>query len=256
MTRRILPEPSTFAAVRHYRDTELVWIGAANASAPAPIRSVPSLGLEQALELAILGIIMARPLSLDRIAELLRRILSPPLQPTLDVVETRLQDLACRGLVITAHKPGRTLVRRSAAGMRYARTLLRLPSPPRGVPHHDLAVMLKVCMLDVLADDDRPAVVADLRHDLQAALAAAEEAARHCRATSAYAQLWLDRQVSRLRDDLRWLDGIAAGSTGQYPLSQKSDSPSPYPSCKRERGLDRAVRTIESPLPRRGRGIG
>jgi hypothetical protein len=215
MSRRIVPETSTFAAVRHYRDADLVWIGAANAPAPAPPRSAPFLGLEQALELAVLGITMGRPLSLDHVAELLRRILLPPLQPTLDVVEARLQDLARRGLVvITAHKPGRTLVRRSAAGLRHARTLLRLPIPPQGAAHHDVAIMLKVCMLDVLADDNRRAVIAELRRDLEAALAAAEEAARHCRSTSSYAHLWLDRQVSRLHDDLRWLDGVAAGSAG------------------------------------------
>jgi hypothetical protein len=215
MTRRTLPEKATFAAVQHARDADLIWIGAVNAPASSPSRTPSSLNLEQALELAVLGITMARPLSLDRIAELLRRILFPTLQPTLDVVETRLQDLARRGLVvITAHKPGGTLVRRSAAGVRYARTLLRLPGPPESVPHHDLAVMLKVCMLDVLTDGDRPAVVAELRRDLQAALAAAEEAARHCRSTSTYAHLWLERQVSRLRDDLRWLEGVAAGRTG------------------------------------------
>jgi Putative AphA-like transcriptional regulator len=214
MSRRIVSEASGLSAVRHYRDADLVWIGAANASVPPPPRSEPSLGLEQALELAVLGIAMARPLSLDRVAELLRRILSPPLQPTLEVVETRVQDLARRGLVIiTAHKPGRTMVRCSASGIRYARTLLRLPSPPQGAPHHDVAVMLKVCMLDVLADGDRAAVVAELRRDLQASLVVAEEAARHCRSTSSYARLWLDRQVSRLRDDLRWLEGVAAGST-------------------------------------------
>jgi hypothetical protein len=69
-------------------------------------------------------------------------------------------------------------------------------------------------MLDVLTDEERQAVIADLRRGLQAALAAAEEAARHCRSTSGYAHLWLERQASRLRDDLRWLDGIAAGSEG------------------------------------------
>jgi hypothetical protein len=213
MTRRTVPQKATVAAVQHDRDADLVWIGAANAAARAPSPNPPALNLEQALELAVLGITVARPLSLDRIAELLRRILSPPLQPTLEVVEARLQDLARRGLVIiTAHKPGHTLVRRSAAGVRHVRMMLRLPGPPPGAPHHDLAVMLKVCMLDVLTDNDRPAVVADLRRDLQAALAAAEGAARHCRSSSAYAHLWLDRQVARLHDDLRWLDGVAAGS--------------------------------------------
>jgi hypothetical protein len=208
MPRRALPENSPLAVLRNYRDADLVWIGAANAPAP-------TLSLEQALELAVLAVTMARPLSLDRIAELLRRILSPPLQPTLEVVEIRLQELARRGLVvIAAHKPGRTLVRRSAAGMRYARTLLRMPGPPPGAAHYDLAFMLKVCMLDVLTDDDRPAVVAELRCDLQTALAGAEEAARHCRATSAYAHHWLERQVSRRRDDLRWLEGVAAGPSG------------------------------------------
>jgi Putative AphA-like transcriptional regulator len=213
MTRRIAPEKSPCASLRHYGDADLVWIGAANSSAPT--RTAPFLGLEQTLELAVLGVTMTRPLSLDRIAELLRRILSPALQPTLDVVETRLEDLARRGLVvITAHKPGRTLIRRSAAGVRHARTLLRLPGPPQGTAHHDLAVMLKICMLDVLADADRPAVVAELRRDLQAALAAAEEAARHCGSTSAYAHLWLERQASRLRDDLCWLEGVAAAPAG------------------------------------------
>ncbi len=213
MTRRIAPETSAAARLRHYGDADLVWIGAANA--PAPGRAASSLGLEQALELAVLGITMARPLPLDRIAELLRRILSPALQPTLEVVENRLQELARRGLVIiTAHKPGCTLVRRSAAGMRYARTLLQLPGPPPGAAHRDLAVMLKVCMLDVLADGNRPAVVAELRRELQAALTAAEAAARHCRSTSAYAHLWLERQVSRLRDDLRWMEGVAASPSG------------------------------------------
>jgi hypothetical protein len=212
MTRRIAPETSASLHLRHYGDAELVWIGAANAS--ASVRAATSLGLEQALELAVLGITMARPLTLDRIAELLRRILSPALQPTIEVVENRLQDLARRGLVIiTAPEPGRTLIRRSAAGVRYARTLLQLPGPPPGAAHRDLAVMLKVCMLDVLADGDRPAVVAELRRDLQAALAAAEEAARHCRSTSPYAHLWLERQVSRLRDDLRWMEGVAAAPT-------------------------------------------
>lgn len=214
MPRRAPPENSSFAVLRHHRDADLVWIGAANAPA-APSRITPPLNLEQALELAVLGITMARPLSLDRIAELLRRILSPPLQPTLEVVEIRLQDLARRGLVIiTAHKPGRTLVRRSAAGVRYARTLLRMPGPPPGAAHYDLAFMLKVCMLDVLTAADRPAVVAELRRNLRTALTAAEEAARHCRATSAYAHHWLERQVSRLRDDLRWLEGVAAGPSG------------------------------------------
>lgn len=213
MSRRIVPETATSASLRHDGDADLVRIVAANA--PGPTRAAPSLGLEQTLELAMLGVTMARPLSLDRVAELLRRILSPALQPTLEVVETRLQDLARRGLVVIAvYKQGRTLVRRSAAGVRYARTLLRMPAPPQGAAHRDLAVMLKVCMLDVLADGDRPAAVAELRRDLQATLAAAEEAARHCRSTSAYAHLWLERQVSRLRDDLRWLDGVAAAPSG------------------------------------------
>jgi len=215
MPRRIASEGPSRAALRHYRDVDVTWIGAANRAAPAPSGPPSVLSLEQALDLAVLGLTMARPLLLERVAELLRRIMSPPLQPTLEVVDARLQDLARRGLVvIAAQRPGRMLVRRSSAGLRYARTLLRTPGPLPGAAHRDLAFMLKVCMLDVLADGDRAAVVAELRRDLQTALAAAEEAARHCRSTSAYAHHWLERQVARLRGDICWLEGVTAGSPG------------------------------------------
>ena len=84
------------------------------------------------LELALLGIVMARSLSIDRVSDLVRRIVAP-VQPTLDVVEGRLQDLARRGLVvITARESGRALVRRSAAGVRHARGSCGLPDRRRG----------------------------------------------------------------------------------------------------------------------------
>lgn len=215
MPRRVVSRTRLPAVLVHDAD-DIAWIGAANSAAAtrstsAPPRAPVHLSTEQALELAVLGIVMARPLSVDRVADLVRRVMAPPVQPTLDVVEGRLQDLACRGLVaFTAHESGRTLVRRSAAGMRHARALLRLPPPP-GAAHRDLVFMLKVCMLDMLAEAHRPAAIDDLRRDLQSALDDAEQAARRCRSTSVYAHQWLERQASRLRDDLRWLTGMAIG---------------------------------------------
>jgi hypothetical protein len=69
--------------------------------------------------------------------------------------------------------------------------------------------MLKACLLDLLVDSDRAVVIDELRLDLRAALGAAEHAACHCRSSGAFTRHWLDRQVSRLRDDLLWLDGLA-----------------------------------------------
>jgi hypothetical protein len=213
MQRRVMPENA--AALRRYRDADVAWIGAANAPSSRPPNPPSCLNLEQALELAVIGIAMVRPLSPESIAELLRRIMPPPLQPTLDVVETRLRDLARRGLVVIAvQEAGPTLVRRSAAGVRYARALMRLPGPTRVAAHYHLAFMLRVCLLDVLPGNDRPAVLAELRRELQIALATAEEATRDCRSTGAHAHHWLERQVSRLRDDIRWLDELAAGPPG------------------------------------------
>jgi hypothetical protein len=174
-----------------------------------PLR-VAAMTPEQALELALLGITMARPLALGRIAGLLQRIAAPLLQPTADVIESRLRDLARRGLLaIVADKSGSAVARRTAAGVRHLRQLLRTPAPPRGATHHDLAFMLKACLLDLLVDADRAAVINELRLDLHSALAAAEHAAGHCRSSSPFARHWLDRQVTRLRDDLAWLDGLA-----------------------------------------------
>jgi hypothetical protein len=219
MPRRVVSGTRLPAVLVHDAD-DIAWIGAVNAAAAAQTtsaqpRALVPLNTEQALELALLGIVMARPLSLDRVSDLVRRIMAPPVQPTLDVVEGRLQDLARRGLVvITAREPGRALIRRSAAGVRHARVLLRMPGPPPGAAHRDLVFMLKVCMLDVLAAADRPEAIDELRRDLQSALDSAEQAARHCRSTSVYAHQWLERQASRLRDDLRWLTGLTAAAGG------------------------------------------
>ena len=178
---------------------------------PEPARSQrwPILTVGQALELALLGIAMGQPLALDRIAELLQRIACPLLQPTADVIESRLQDLARRGLLsIAPDGAGPAVARRTAAGVRHLRQLLCTAGPPRGATHHDLVFMLKACLLDLLAEDDRAAVIDELRLDLRAALAAAEHAAGHCRSASPFAHHWLDRQVARLRDDLQWLDSL------------------------------------------------
>lgn len=172
---------------------------------------VPSpLTPEQALELALLAVTMAQPLPLDRAADLLRHIAAPLLQPTAEVIEGRLRELARRGLLaIAGEEPGPLVARRTAAGMRHLRQLLRTPAPPRGATHHDLAFMLKACLLDLLAAADRTLVIDELRRDVRAALAAAEHAAEHCRSPSPFARHWLGRQVSRLRDDLQWLDSLA-----------------------------------------------
>ena len=170
----------------------------------------------QAVELALLGITMAQPLAFDRVVGLLQRIASPLLQPTTEVIETRLHELARRGLLALAGgEPGRAIARRTAAGMRYARQLLRTPAPPPGAAHHDLVFMLKACLLELLADSDRATVIAELRQDLYLALGVAEQAARHCRSNSPFARHWLDRQVTRLRDDLTWLDALAAAGATQ-----------------------------------------
>jgi hypothetical protein len=177
---------------------------------PAVQRPQPTSPLtpEQALELALLAVTMAQPLTADRAAGLLQRIAAPLLQPTADVIEARLRDLRRRGLLaIAAGQPD--LVRRTAAGLRHLRRLLQTPAPPRGATHHDLVFMLKACLLDLLADDDRAAVIDELHEDLRSALAVAEHAARHCRSASPFARHWLDRQAARLHDDLQWLDGLA-----------------------------------------------
>jgi hypothetical protein len=187
-----------------------------------PLR-VSALTAEQALELALLGITVARPLALDRIAALLLRIASPLLQPTADVIEGRLRDLTRRGLLtIAADEPSPAVACRTAAGLRHLRQLLRTPAPPRGATHHDLVFMLKACLLDLLADGDRATVIDELRLDLRSALAVAEHAAGHCRSTSPFARHWLDRQVSRLRDDLAWLDGLT-----DVRCERPSHTPSP-----------------------------
>ena len=184
---------------------------------------VSALTAEQALDLALLGITVAQPLALDRIAALLQRIAAPLLQPTADVIEGRLRDLTRRGLLaIAADKPGPAVTRRTAAGLRHLRQLLRTPAPPRGATHHDLVFMLKACLLDLLADADRAVVIDELRLDLRSALAAAEHAAGHCRSTSPFARHWLDRQVARLRDDLQWLDSLAG-----VGCARPSHTPSP-----------------------------
>jgi hypothetical protein len=178
---------------------------------------------EQALELALLGIAMAQPLALDRIADLLRRIAAPLLQPTTDVIEGRLRDLMRRGLLASAtDKEESAIARRTDAGARHLRHLLRTPAPPRGATHHDLVFMLKACLLDRLVDGDRAAVINELRLDLRTALGSAEHAARHCRSTSPFARHWLDRQVWRLRDELRWLDSLA-----ELGCASPSHAPSP-----------------------------
>jgi hypothetical protein len=186
-------------------------MGAVALLRPLPERPPSALTPEQALELALLAIAMAQPLPLDRVAALLTRIAAPLLRPTIDVIETRVQDLARRGLlVMAADRPRQAVVRCRGAGLRHLRRLLRTPAPPRGATHHDLAFMLKVCLLDLLAVPDRAAVTDELRQDLQAALAAAAHAASHCRSSSPFARHWLDRQVTRLRDDLQWLDSLSA----------------------------------------------
>lgn len=170
----------------------------------------PSLAADQALELALLGITMAQPMGLERVADLLQRIAAPLLRPTAEVIECRSQDLARRGLLAVAtDRTGRATARRTAAGVRHARQLLWTPGPPHGAAHHDLVFMLKTCLLDLLAEADRAAVIDELRRDLSTALAAADHAARHCRSSSPFAHHWLERQVSRLQDDIHWLDTLA-----------------------------------------------
>lgn len=195
---------------------------------PAFVRAErwPLLTVGQALELALLGITMAQPLGLERIAGLLQRIACPLLQPTADVIESRLQDLARRGLLsIATAGTGPAVARRTAAGLRHLRQLLCTPAPSRGAAHHDLVFMLKACLLDLLGDDDRATVIDELRQDLHAALAAAEHAAGHCRSSSPFARHWLDRQVTRLRDDLMWLDSLA-----EVECATPNHTSSPHPS--------------------------
>jgi hypothetical protein len=181
-------------------------------------RRQSSMTPEQALDLALLGIAMAQPLALDRMVTLLQRVASPLLQPTAEVVEGRVQCLARRGLLAMADPgPSAAVVRRTAAGMRHARQLLRMPTPPRGAAHHGLVFMLKVCLLDLLVDSDSAAVVSELRRDLLEELRTAEHAARHCRCTSPFTRQWLARRVARLRDDLVWLEDLAAAGAASRP---------------------------------------
>ena len=194
--------------------------------APERPPRLSALTAEQALELALLGITVAQPLALDCIAALLQRIAAPLLQPTADVIEGRLRELTRRGLLaIATAQLGPAIARRTPAGVRHLRRLLRAPAPPRGATHHDLVFMLKACLLDLLADADRAVVIDELRLDLRAALIAAEHAAGHCRSTSPFARHWLERQVSRLRDDLQWLDGLA-----DVACATPSHTPSPHRS--------------------------
>jgi hypothetical protein len=187
---------------------------------PATVRSQrwPVLTVGQALEMALLGISMAQPLALDRIAGLLQQITCPLLQPTADVIDGRLQDLARRGLLAIASGSGPAVARRTPAGVRHLRQLLRTAGPPRGATHHDLVFMLKTCLLDLLAAEDRALVIGELR-------AAAEHAAGHCRSSSPFAHHWLDRQVSRLRDDLLWLDSLTEIDGEGSPVSATPPCP-------------------------------
>jgi hypothetical protein len=201
-------------------------------SAPARSQRWPVLTVGQALEMALLGITMTQPLALDRIAGLLQQITCPLLQPTADVIDGRLQDLARRGLLSIANGSGPAVARRTPAGVRHLHQLLRTAGPPRGATHHDLVFMLKACLLDLLAAEDRALVIDELRLDLRGALAAAEHAAGHCRSASAFAHRWLDRQVSRLRDDLQWLDSLTALEGARDSIERGRTTP-PCPTGSR-----------------------
>src|SRR5690242_3425468 len=71
-------------------------------------------------------------------------LLLPVLQPTAEVIDDHLRSLEQQGLVETAtDRNGTVTIRRTAAGARRLRDMLRMPGPPASSIHHELAFGLK-----------------------------------------------------------------------------------------------------------------
>jgi hypothetical protein len=180
--------------------------------APSARRYDPNDGLlfaDHAIELLLLGVAAAGPRGSDRFAVLLRRIACPAMQPTADVIDGHLRNLRERGLIeITVDRDGNAIIRRTAAGANHLREMLRMPGPPVSSLHHELAFVLKVCLLDLMDAEDRLPIVEDLVRDRKAALTVAADAAQRCRSPSQSTHRWLARQASRLREDIAWLEDL------------------------------------------------
>src|SRR5689334_9548809 len=118
---------------------------------------------DHAIELLLLAIVAAGPRDRDQFADLLGRIACPVLQPTAEVIDDHLRSLEQQGLVETAtDRNGTVTIRRTAAGARRLRDMLRMPGPPASSIHHELAFGLKVCLLDLMDAEDRSSVVQGL----------------------------------------------------------------------------------------------
>jgi hypothetical protein len=172
------------------------------------------------LDLASLGLAAEpRPpqqrLTVERAARLLRRLGGPLLSPTQDVVTGRVQRLIEAGHVETARDPAAppTLMprlRMTAAGAQRLRELLQSPPPDDGAPQADLAIALRLCLMDRLDAEGRARLLAEAIAATERHRAAADRAARHCPAGSLYTRRWLERQAARLADDVDWLRSLPA----------------------------------------------
>jgi hypothetical protein len=94
------------------------------------------------------------------------------------------------------------------SGADHLRLLLATPGPAESAVPHDLAFLLKVCLLDFLGERDRRDVIRRLADECRAALEAAERSLRRCQATGRYTRLWLRREVERLNGDVAWLERL------------------------------------------------
>jgi hypothetical protein len=193
----------------------------ANDGAPA------ALDTGDVLDLALLGLaaesrLPQQRLTVERAAGLLRRLGGPLLSPTLDVVTGRARRLLEAGYVEAMRDPAappssaqhgvhaaaaQLRLRLTPAGAQRLRDLLLAPEP-ESAPQADLAFALKLCLMDRLDRAGRTKLLDQAIAIKERDRAAAEYAARHCGASSAYTRLWLERQAARLADDIAWLQSL------------------------------------------------
>jgi hypothetical protein len=195
--------------------------GAATRPTQAPTAEPASrLGVNDILDLGILGLTALQPMAAAALVSHLRCLGRPLFTPTAEVVGSRIDALIDDRLIEEARHRRAALLRPTAAGKAWLRRLLCRPGGGESAAQRDQLFQLRISLLDLVEAADRAEVLRDLAQQRRVDLAAAEVAMQTWRANGRFSRLWLRRQVERINADLAWLERLAA-----RPLEADPGSP-------------------------------
>jgi DNA-binding PadR family transcriptional regulator len=193
--------------------------GAATRPAQAATEPAFRLGVNDILDLGILGLTALQPMTATGLVSHLRCLGRPLFTPTAEVVGGRIDALTDDGLIEAVRHRRAALLRPTAAGRAWLRRLLCRPDGGESAAQRDQLFQLRISLLDLVDAADRAEVLRDLAQQRRVDLAAAEVAMQTWRANGRYSRLWLRRQVERINADLAWLERLAAQPPESAPAS-------------------------------------